>query len=356
MSGPSFYGYIRDAHDAEFVFRMAAENRCRKIQKRLHYKTDNIRDGQGYVYDEQQSKIKRWTDGFNWGDSYHPGGKVMIYKEVDIVWEDNKIKKVEKPFGLRKKTIADYNSNTRIVCYYFEKEILNYPPIRMCMDQPTVATKPAPPAPLLPTRLAVPQPVRRSAEAPRQKSSPAPSMASQRATAATPAQTAPMDASQLCVTSLLRAAGCLEGDELPPPPKIVNGPPASARHVSPVSVPPRKRAYEAEEVHDERAHKVMRMSYPPASHDYMHAPPQVMSGPMVPHYDVSSYEHMAPVCYPPVQRHLQHPMPMHMMQPGSPAPYGYPGYHQAMWQQSTMMMPANVRKASTFSIENILCK
>eukprot|EP01135_Chromosphaera_perkinsii_P004039 Nk52_evm52s266 gene=Nk52_evmTU52s266 len=120
MTTPSFYGHVRDITDADVIFAAAKEGRCALIYKRLHYKGDKIQAGQGYVYDEVKSKIKRWTDGFNWGDSYHPGGKIMIYKEVDIAWEDDKVKKIDKPNGLRKKTIADPNSNLRIVSYYYE--------------------------------------------------------------------------------------------------------------------------------------------------------------------------------------------------------------------------------------------
>lgn len=176
---PSFQGHVESSADATAVFEAAKAGECPLVSRRFDlqvilyhdsmtfclsnplnakasvsyvvtahlyaasspdacpFQQDVICPGFGYVYDEADSVIRRWTDGLSWyvatychgtrltrsrGDSYHPGSGFMIYHEVHLVMtEGGKRFKREKDNGLRKRAVADPTSSLRLVYYYYDR-------------------------------------------------------------------------------------------------------------------------------------------------------------------------------------------------------------------------------------------
>lgn len=114
----SFFGWIKDEHMAIRVLeycRIHNVRRCKERPRDLQFYP-----GQGYIYDTEESQLQRWTDNLKWGDSLHPGGRLMLYREVEPVSDGRSRRKSkrERPYGMRKITMADPLSNLRLVCYF----------------------------------------------------------------------------------------------------------------------------------------------------------------------------------------------------------------------------------------------
>lgn len=124
ISIPSFYGQVSDYAAALPLFKAARTGKMRLVQTRLtELQRQYIKEGQGYIYDEIDSGIQRWTDGFDWKDSYWQyNKKSMLYKQADRVVKNNVIIKVEKLNGLRKRVIVDGESTLRLICYFKQTE------------------------------------------------------------------------------------------------------------------------------------------------------------------------------------------------------------------------------------------
>lgn len=79
----TFYGYIENTKDSLLIFEACKRGIIPRISRRLQ---DNerclIRSGSIFCFDEQESGIKRWTDGLNWSPS-RILGNFLIYREMD---------------------------------------------------------------------------------------------------------------------------------------------------------------------------------------------------------------------------------------------------------------------------------
>eukprot|EP00045_Choanoeca_perplexa_P015795 m.204068 g.204068 ORF g.204068 m.204068 type:complete len:198 (-) comp17083_c0_seq2:6878-7471(-) len=129
---PSFQGRLETELDAMRIFTAVKENKCASVTRRIDIRRDGICPGTGYVFDTNNTKIKRWTDGVLWSDSYHPGGNVMIYRELELrLSADGDIQRLEKPGGLQKKTYLDQTSGYRLVYYYYSGDLNTYGPLRL---------------------------------------------------------------------------------------------------------------------------------------------------------------------------------------------------------------------------------
>eukprot|EP01135_Chromosphaera_perkinsii_P001232 Nk52_evm5s163 gene=Nk52_evmTU5s163 len=126
----SFYGFISNLGDARHLFQAALDGKCRLVKQRLNEADRKlIKVGQGYIYDEVDSGIKRWTDGIDWKDSYWQcNNQAMLYKEAGyeeaIENGEYQRRKIEKPNGFRKLLIADLNTKMRVICYFHEKDLI----------------------------------------------------------------------------------------------------------------------------------------------------------------------------------------------------------------------------------------
>ncbi|CCF60465.1 hypothetical protein KAFR_0K01100 [Kazachstania africana CBS 2517] len=81
---PTFRGYIKDEKDALLIFQAIVENKLKHVPRRP-YEIERpylIVSGNIFVFIEEISGIKRWTDGINWSPS-RISGKFLLYKELD---------------------------------------------------------------------------------------------------------------------------------------------------------------------------------------------------------------------------------------------------------------------------------
>ena len=81
---PTFKGYIEDENDALLILQATLDGKLKHIPRRP-YEIERpylIVSGNIFVFIEEISGIKRWTDGVSWSPS-RIANKFLIYKEVD---------------------------------------------------------------------------------------------------------------------------------------------------------------------------------------------------------------------------------------------------------------------------------
>lgn len=79
----TFFGLVEDTADALRVFELCRQGRLGRVRRRLHEKERRlIRSGSVFVFDEQESGIRRWTDGRLWSPS-RILGNFLIYRELE---------------------------------------------------------------------------------------------------------------------------------------------------------------------------------------------------------------------------------------------------------------------------------
>lgn len=79
----TFYGLLEGTADALRVLELCRQGRLGRVRRRLHEKERKlIRSGSVFVFDEQESGIRRWTDGRLWSPS-RILGNFLIYRELE---------------------------------------------------------------------------------------------------------------------------------------------------------------------------------------------------------------------------------------------------------------------------------
>lgn len=79
----TFYGLVENTLDALRIFQMCQEGRLHRVRRRLHERERRlIRSGSVFVFDEEESGIRRWTDGRLWSPS-RILGNFLIYRELE---------------------------------------------------------------------------------------------------------------------------------------------------------------------------------------------------------------------------------------------------------------------------------
>jgi hypothetical protein len=67
---PPFKGYVETTFDALLVFQAARRGMIPRVTRRLiERERGMVQSGAVFVFDEQESGIKRWTDGLIWSPS-----------------------------------------------------------------------------------------------------------------------------------------------------------------------------------------------------------------------------------------------------------------------------------------------
>lgn len=80
---PTFRGFVDTTHDALVLLEACNQQQCDRVTRRLQEKERNeIVSGSVYVFDEAESRIKRWTDGRMWSPS-RILGNFLVYRELD---------------------------------------------------------------------------------------------------------------------------------------------------------------------------------------------------------------------------------------------------------------------------------
>ncbi|CCH57899.1 hypothetical protein TBLA_0A00990 [Henningerozyma blattae CBS 6284] len=87
---PTFNGHIRDEYDALLVFQATLNGQLSHIPRRPYEmeRSNLITSGSIFVFFENLSGIKRWTDGISWSPS-RISGKFLIYKELNKYYNPN---------------------------------------------------------------------------------------------------------------------------------------------------------------------------------------------------------------------------------------------------------------------------
>lgn len=80
---PTFEGYIATSKDALIIIQNALEGKLSLISRRPKEKerSNLIKSGKIFVFIEESSGIKRWTDGVSWSPS-RILGRFLIYREL----------------------------------------------------------------------------------------------------------------------------------------------------------------------------------------------------------------------------------------------------------------------------------
>ncbi|KAI9722112.1 MAG: hypothetical protein M1828_004926 [Chrysothrix sp. TS-e1954] len=95
---PSWNGYISDTRDALILFEAVLSGPLSRVVRRPHDRERGslIRSGAVFVYEEDRSGIKRWTDGVPWSPS-RILNNFLIYRELDKPFPPGEKKRAKKP-------------------------------------------------------------------------------------------------------------------------------------------------------------------------------------------------------------------------------------------------------------------
>ncbi|KAJ3258020.1 hypothetical protein HK104_007009, partial [Borealophlyctis nickersoniae] len=132
----TFHGYINTPNDALLLFESCRLTQLKRVQRRLSEseRLAYVRSGAIFVWDEEESGIKRWTDGKHWSPS-RINGSFLIYREVEQRKtklglppgvEAPSVEYVIKEGGLTKKAISINTANNRkqhLVSYYTREDV-----------------------------------------------------------------------------------------------------------------------------------------------------------------------------------------------------------------------------------------
>ncbi|KAI9495078.1 Gti1/Pac2 family-domain-containing protein [Zychaea mexicana] len=79
----TFHGFVETTTDTLLIFEACRRGIFPKINRRLQERERGaVQSGTVFVFDERESGIKRWTDGFVWSPS-RILGNFLIYRELD---------------------------------------------------------------------------------------------------------------------------------------------------------------------------------------------------------------------------------------------------------------------------------
>jgi len=81
---PTFHGHVSTTTDALVLFEACLQGQLSHVPRRPHDRERGqlIRSGSVFIYEENASGIKRWTDGVTWSPS-RILGNFLVYRELD---------------------------------------------------------------------------------------------------------------------------------------------------------------------------------------------------------------------------------------------------------------------------------
>jgi Gti1/Pac2 family transcription factor len=81
---PTFQGHVSTTQDALILFEACLQGHLSHVPRRPHdrERSSLIRSGSVFIYEENASGIKRWTDGVTWSPS-RILGNFLVYRELD---------------------------------------------------------------------------------------------------------------------------------------------------------------------------------------------------------------------------------------------------------------------------------
>lgn len=105
---PTWKGFIHTTFDALIVLEACLQGDLHHIPRRPHdrERPHIITGGNVFIYEENASGIKRWTDGVTWSPS-RIMGNFLVYRELNEPFPAGEKKKAKK----RKRTTEEYDYN-----------------------------------------------------------------------------------------------------------------------------------------------------------------------------------------------------------------------------------------------------
>ena len=99
---PTFNGHVATTQDALILFEACLQGHLSHVPRRPHDRERStlIRSGSIFIYEENASGIKRWTDGVTWSPS-RILGNFLVYRELDKPFPPGEKKRAMKKPGRR---------------------------------------------------------------------------------------------------------------------------------------------------------------------------------------------------------------------------------------------------------------
>jgi hypothetical protein len=84
VAKPTFTGFVQNSMDGLILFEACLSGKLDHVPRRPHDRESSqlIKSGNIFIYQENESGIKRWTDGVTWSPS-RILGNFLIYRELD---------------------------------------------------------------------------------------------------------------------------------------------------------------------------------------------------------------------------------------------------------------------------------
>jgi len=81
---PTFHGFVHNSMDGLVLFEACLSGKLHHVPRRPHdrERSSLIKSGSIFIYEENASGIKRWTDGVAWSPS-RILGNFLIYRELE---------------------------------------------------------------------------------------------------------------------------------------------------------------------------------------------------------------------------------------------------------------------------------
>ncbi|ODQ64170.1 hypothetical protein NADFUDRAFT_71258 [Nadsonia fulvescens var. elongata DSM 6958] len=94
---PTFTGYVSTTLDAFIIFQATISGQLTPVPRRLHASERQtlIQSGAVFVFSEESSKVKRWTDGIAWSPS-RILGNFLVYRQLEKPFAPGEKKRVLK--------------------------------------------------------------------------------------------------------------------------------------------------------------------------------------------------------------------------------------------------------------------
>lgn len=94
---PTYTGYVANTQDALILFQATISGRLPAVSRRPHdrERTELVRSGSVFVFNEQTSGIKRWTDGIAWSPS-RILGNFLVYRQLEKPFTPGEKKQTNK--------------------------------------------------------------------------------------------------------------------------------------------------------------------------------------------------------------------------------------------------------------------
>jgi hypothetical protein len=94
---PTYIGYVSSTEDALLLFQATIDGKLPAVSRRPHdrERTELVRSGAVFVFNEKSSGIKRWTDGIPWSPS-RILGNFLVYRQLEKPFTPGEKKQTNK--------------------------------------------------------------------------------------------------------------------------------------------------------------------------------------------------------------------------------------------------------------------